>query len=75
MDCEWYIHAPTGHYMTFNFLSFNLQYGSNCTVVDYVEIREHNSTGLLDYKGEKEKTSNVVVVYQKYTKTCQNTKS
>ncbi|XP_071156308.1 cubilin-like isoform X2 [Mytilus edulis] len=47
MDCEWYIHAPTGHYMTFNFLSFNLQYGSNCTVVDYVEIREHNSTGPL----------------------------
>lgn len=44
-DCEWYIHGPTGHYLTFNFLNFNLQYGSNCTVVDYIEIREYNATG------------------------------
>jgi cubilin len=46
MDCEWYIQAPTGHYMTFTYMSFNLQYNNNCTIADYVEIREYNATGM-----------------------------
>ena len=44
-DCEWVITAPVGHYITFTFTAFQLEYsGSNCSN-DYLEIREYNSTG------------------------------
>ncbi|XP_033761795.1 cubilin-like [Pecten maximus] len=46
-DCVWNIEAPTGHYLTFTFNSFNLVYAYDCTLddVDFLEIREFNSTG------------------------------
>ncbi|XP_048237900.1 cubilin-like isoform X1 [Haliotis rufescens] len=44
LDCEWYIFAPDGHYMTFTFTSFNLQSSTNCAS-DSLVIREVNETG------------------------------
>uniref|UniRef100_A0A3Q1IYA9 Uncharacterized protein n=1 Tax=Anabas testudineus TaxID=64144 RepID=A0A3Q1IYA9_ANATE len=45
-NCEWYLEAPTGHYLTLSYESFNLQNTAGCTA-DYVEIREYNASGRL----------------------------
>ncbi|XP_041372182.1 cubilin-like [Gigantopelta aegis] len=44
-DCEWIISAPVGHYITFSFSAFQLEYSSSNCTNDYLEIREINSTG------------------------------
>jgi len=43
-DCEWFIQAPVGHFITFTFEDVGLEYGSNCSAADYVQIRDGNST-------------------------------
>ncbi|XP_069122184.1 cubilin-like [Argopecten irradians] len=44
--CVWDIEAPTGHYMTFTFNDFQLEYSYACTDDnDFLEIRDINSTG------------------------------
>ncbi|XP_076146859.1 cubilin [Alosa pseudoharengus] len=45
-NCEWYLHGPTGHYLTLSYTSFNLTSSSDCSS-DYVEIREYNASGRL----------------------------
>lgn len=46
-NCEWQVQVPVGHFITFVTQDFNLL-GSdrlNCSIGDYVEIREYNKTG------------------------------
>uniref|UniRef100_A0A665V841 Cubilin n=1 Tax=Echeneis naucrates TaxID=173247 RepID=A0A665V841_ECHNA len=45
-NCEWYLEAPTGHYLTLSFGNFSLQSSQGCSA-DYVEIREYNASGRL----------------------------
>ncbi|KAJ8276925.1 hypothetical protein GJAV_G00069430 [Gymnothorax javanicus] len=45
-SCEWYLHGPTGHYLTLSYSFFSLQSSANCAS-DFVEIREYNATGRL----------------------------
>ncbi|XP_069504454.1 cubilin [Ambystoma mexicanum] len=42
--CEWYLHGPTGHYLSISFETLDLQNSTGC-VSDYVEIREYNGSG------------------------------
>ncbi|XP_053408750.1 cubilin-like isoform X2 [Mercenaria mercenaria] len=44
-ECIWIIQGPEGHFLTFTFTAFTLQYSSNCSFNDFVEIRDLNSTG------------------------------
>ncbi|XP_043916230.1 cubilin-like [Protopterus annectens] len=44
--CEWYLHGPTGHYLTIVYETINLQSSSDCSA-DYVEVREYNASGRL----------------------------
>ncbi|XP_069067650.1 cubilin [Pleurodeles waltl] len=42
--CEWFLHGPTGHFLSISFEILNLQGSQNCAN-DYVEIREYNASG------------------------------
>uniref|UniRef100_A0A672HTS6 Cubilin (intrinsic factor-cobalamin receptor) n=1 Tax=Salarias fasciatus TaxID=181472 RepID=A0A672HTS6_SALFA len=42
--CEWYLEAPTGHYMTISYANFSLQNSPECSA-DYVDMREYNASG------------------------------
>lgn len=44
-DCEWIIHGPTGHFLTFTIEDFHLDGNQNCTGTDIIQIRDFNSTG------------------------------
>ncbi|XP_076027535.1 cubilin [Genypterus blacodes] len=44
--CEWHLEAPTGHYLSLTYESFNLQFSADCST-DYVEVREYNASGPL----------------------------
>uniref|UniRef100_A0A8D0GFF0 Cubilin n=1 Tax=Sphenodon punctatus TaxID=8508 RepID=A0A8D0GFF0_SPHPU len=44
--CEWFIHGPTGHYLTISLEVLDVQNSSGCAN-DFVEIREDNATGNL----------------------------
>ena len=43
-SCEWYIRAPTGHYLTFTFEALQLEAAQVGSCVDNVDIRD-NYTG------------------------------
>ena len=45
LDCEWFIRAPTGHFLTFNFPVFSTESAHDCKQADYVEIRDYNPAG------------------------------
>lgn len=45
-NCEWNLRGPTGHFLTLTFLTFNLETSSSCDTVDFVEVRDINSTGV-----------------------------
>ncbi len=43
-ECEWFLEAPTGHYLKLTFQNFRLEGGVNCSN-DFVEVRDINATG------------------------------
>ena len=45
LSCDWFIRAPTGHYLTFTFPVFSTEGNSDCLQGDYVQIRDYNETG------------------------------
>jgi len=45
LDCVWTIRGPAGHFFTITFDALSLQYSSNCSNNDYLEIRDVNATG------------------------------
>jgi hypothetical protein len=40
VDCEWFIHGPPGHFLSFHFPQFDLPSYSNCSLGDYVQVPE-----------------------------------
>ena len=51
-NCSWFISGPTGHYVTFTFDAFALELSDNCSN-DYIEVREYNETGKVEFKFDK----------------------
>lgn len=43
--CEWLLQGPRGHYLTIRLEGLDIQNSSECTR-DFVELREHNASGL-----------------------------
>lgn len=43
--CEWFLQGPRGHYLTIRLEGLDIQSSSECTN-DFLEIREHNASGL-----------------------------
>lgn len=46
LNCTWVVQGPVGHFLTFTFVGFQLPTADNCSLGDYVEIRDINETGL-----------------------------
>ncbi|XP_060104406.1 cubilin [Heteronotia binoei] len=44
--CEWFLHGPTGHYLTISFKALDIQNSTECAN-DYLEIRERGASGNL----------------------------
>lgn len=45
VDCEWTIIGPSGHYLSVTFEENDLPWGSNCSLIDHLELRDGNRTG------------------------------
>ncbi|BFZ22426.1 hypothetical protein BsWGS_25465 [Bradybaena similaris] len=47
LDCEWTIAGPVGHFLRIYITRMSLQYSTNCTAADILQIRDGNSTGTI----------------------------
>ncbi|CAG0892089.1 unnamed protein product [Cyprideis torosa] len=45
LNCQWMIDVPWTHAVTISMISFGINYNANCSVGDFLRIREFNSTG------------------------------
>lgn len=41
--CTWLLNAPPGFSIQINWINFDLEYGTDCDVVDYVALYENNT--------------------------------